>query len=228
VPIPLTLGVPDRHPERSLPARPLTSRLLLPRRTAAAIGADLDAVLRPLLGSPVIPLAEIGADAQSSGAIAALDLREHDIGRKLPTGVELHLDCPPDLLDAVLALQVRATIFVTGSIDAETVRMITAAGRRPGLDLAAPAAEVADFLAVLAHTDTGFVARAATGAEALAGIAATVAALRGDDVRAAFLQPDIAALARINQDAAAAVREVLIGIEVTDPAGVARELAALS
>ena len=220
MPIPLTLGVPQR-PD----ARPLTAQLLLPRVSSA----DLASVPVHLLGTPVVPIAQLGA-GDVGAVIGAFDLTgyDHDTELGLPTGVELHLDCPPDLLTDVLTLPVRATIFVAGRVDAEVVRTITSTGRRPGLDLSVPAEQVADFLSVLAHVDTGFVARAATGAQALGGIAATVASLRGDDVRSAFAKPNIEALNRLNAEAAAAVREVLIGIEVTDPVGVARELAVLS
>lgn len=61
----------------------------------------------------------------------------------------------------------------------------------------------------------------------LALLAATVAALRGDDVRAALAAPDPGRLTALIPEAAAAVREILLAVEVDDPAGVARDLAAL-
>jgi hypothetical protein len=198
--------------------------LLLPR----GADADLGSIPPHLLGTRVVPLSEVGAAA--GAVIAAVDLsgHDHDDNLDLPTGVVMHFDCPPDLLPEVLTLPVPATIFVAGPVDPDVVRTITSTGRRPGLDLSVSAEQVADFLSVIAHVDTGFIARASTGAQALAGIAATVAALRGDNVRSAFARPDIAALNSLSPEAAAAVRAVLIGIEVTDPVAVAREFAVLS
>ncbi|MCX5042296.1 hypothetical protein OG921_03695 [Aldersonia sp. NBC_00410] len=225
MPIPLTLGVPNR-PD----ARPLVDRLLLPRLDVPGPVPGGDADDSRLLGTPVIPLAAIPAGVAPGSVIVAVDLHEHDHESELvlPRGVSVHIDCPPDLLSEVLALPARAVVFLDGPVDVAAVRRVVSAGRRPGIDLAVSGVEIADFLAVLAHADTGFVARAWTGAQALAGIAATVAALRGDDVRTAFATPDVGALARLNPAAAEAVRDVLVGIEVTDPVAVARDLVVLS
>nr|WP_206038426.1 hypothetical protein [Rhodococcus sp. HNM0569] len=78
---------------------------------------------------------------------------------------------------------------------------------------------IADFLSVVAHTEGGFVARVGDGPRALSLVAGTVAALRGDDVRAALAAPDVRVLTALGPDAAAAVREVLLAIEITDPSG---------
>ena len=219
VPVPLTLGVPKRREDR-----PLTARLLLVSGDDGMVTEEL----APMIGDRVVPLSELPPPADApAGVIGAVDLREASTFEP-PPGLALHIDCTPHQVSTVLELPVTAAVFVAGAVDVELVRAITAAGFRAGIDFAAPVEQVADFLAVLAHADTGFVGRVRTGREALAAIAATVAALRGDDVRAAFTDPDAAALARLNPDAAAAVREVLIGIEVTDSGSVARDLAALS
>ena len=63
--------------------------------------------------------------------------------------------------------------------------------------------------------------------DVLALLSATVAALRGDDVRSAWTHPDVAALGRLRPPAAAAVREVLLGVEVADVAGAVAGLAVL-
>ena len=75
---------------------------------------------------------------------------------------------------------------------------------------------MADFLAVLAHESVGFVARAADGDEVIALLCGTVAALRGDDVRAAMVDPKPEKLAALIPEAASAMREVLLTIEVAD------------
>lgn len=131
-----------------------------------------------------------------------------------------------------------AIVYVARPVDAEAVKRLVAVGTVTGLDLTggersdgefgrASADDVADFLAVLAHAETGFVARAGTADDVLAVLAATVAALRGDDVRAAWTQPDVGALAALRPGAAAAVREVLLGVEVADLAEVVAGLAVL-
>jgi prephenate dehydratase len=129
-------------------------------------------------------------------------------------------------------------VYVARPVDGEAVRALVDVGVVTGLDLTqgegtdggsnSPSPdEVADFLAVLAHAPTGFVARARSADDVLAVLAATVAALRGDDVRAAWTYPDVAGLAGLRPAAATAVREVLLGVEVADVMGVAAGLAAL-
>lgn len=129
-------------------------------------------------------------------------------------------------------------VYVARPVAAEAVRALVGVGVVTGLDLTggersdgkfdrASADEVADFLAVLAHAPTGFVGRAESADDVLAVLAATVAALRGDDVRSAWTHPDVAALAALRPAAAAAVRGVLLAVEVTDVAGAIAGLAML-
>ncbi|WP_225730387.1 MULTISPECIES: hypothetical protein [unclassified Nocardia] len=97
--------------------------------------------------------------------------------------------------------------------------------------------EIADFLAEIAHTDGGFVARIGVGTpqissaraaeRALAIIAATAAALCGDDIRTALRSPDIAFLTSLKPPAIEAVRTVLLAIETNDPGELAAGLAIL-
>ncbi|WP_198654045.1 hypothetical protein [Nocardia aurea] len=83
----------------------------------------------------------------------------------------------------------------------------------PRLSADRPDAEIADFLAGIVHTDTGFVARTDSGERALAIIAATVAALCGEDIRLALARPDIAFLTALKPPAVEALRGVLLAIE---------------
>lgn len=85
---------------------------------------------------------------------------------------------------------------------------------------------VADLLAEMAHSSDGFVARARTGARALAIVAGTAAALCGDDIRGALSSPDTAFLNALSSGAIDAVREVLLGIESDDPVELGRALRA--
>jgi hypothetical protein len=96
------------------------------------------------------------------------------------------------------------------------------------VDVDVPDAEIADFLAEVAHADTGFIARTANGARALAIVAATVAALCGEDIRAALRTPDIAFLTALKPPAIEAFRTVLLAIETEEPDEVTRSLSPLA
>lgn len=93
------------------------------------------------------------------------------------------------------------------------VRNIGASAAAPILELEAPDAHIADFLAAAAHSGTGFVARTSSGQRAVAIVAATAAALCGDDIRTALSTPDIAFLSSLKPPAVEAVRSVLLAIE---------------
>ncbi|MEU6832926.1 hypothetical protein ABZ894_30130 [Nocardia beijingensis] len=93
------------------------------------------------------------------------------------------------------------------------VRNIGASPAAPTLELDAPDAEIADFLAHVAHSDTGFVARTSSGERAVAIVAATAAALCGEDIGTALRHPDIAFLTSLKPQAVEAVRSVLLAIE---------------
>ncbi|RMI34180.1 hypothetical protein [Nocardia stercoris] len=107
------------------------------------------------------------------------------------------------------------------------VRAVSERTDLPVLDLAADDAEVAAFLARIAHADTGFVARTDSGDRALAVVAATAAALCGEDIRAALAMPDIEFLRGLSAPAEDAVRDVLTAIETGEPDAVGSGLSVL-
>lgn len=88
------------------------------------------------------------------------------------------------------------------------------------VDLTLADERIADALAEVAHAEGGFVARTADGDRALAIIAATAAALCGEDIRTALAAPDVPFLTGLSGAAAAAVRDVLRAIESDAPAEV--------
>ncbi|MFC4606145.1 hypothetical protein [Rhodococcus kronopolitis] len=206
--------------------------------------ADADAVRArrrgALFGPPVLDAAALLA----AGSVPP----EDPVGVRLDVNSDLQaaagaradrfeIDCSAGQLDDVIALAqgdplslpARLTVFVERGDQprgwaAESATRICEAGAHPGLDACAAAEDVADFLAVLAHSEVGFVARARTGAEVVAVLAATVAALRGDDIGAAFVAADPRPVAALSSAASAAIREVLVGIDVTDPEAVESHL----
>ncbi|MDT2004621.1 hypothetical protein FXW78_07530 [Rhodococcus opacus] len=222
--IPLSLGVPRSRGPQSLLAELLSG-------SGAADGAGGGA-----LGPRVVPasalLGAVGTDA--GRIIVGLDVdpaRLRTSEQASYEAVRFHLDCPADQLGDAVALRLPSPLAVFVTTDdsdelglAETAQHLADAGRIPGLASGHSVGEVADFLAVLAHADVGYVARARDTAEVLAILSGTVASLRGDDVRAALATPDPATLTSLIPEAAEAVREVLLGVEVTDPALVAGEL----
>lgn len=109
------------------------------------------------------------------------------------------------------------------------VRAITAdPGVTPVLDLSADDETVSEFLVRIAHGDSGFVARTDSGERALAIVAATVAALCGDDIRRALRRPDVAFLRGLKGPAVEALRDILLAVETTDPESVRAALAILA
>ncbi|MGQ4618320.1 hypothetical protein [Nocardia sp. R7R-8] len=93
------------------------------------------------------------------------------------------------------------------------VSNIGASPAAPTLELDAPDTEIADFLSQVAHSDTGFVARTSSGERAVAIVAATAAALCGEDIGTALREPDLAFLTSLKPQAVEAVRSVLLAIE---------------
>lgn len=198
--------------------------------------ADVDAVRArrrgALFGPPVIAAgALLASPAQEPDEPVCVRLdADPNLLPALPSQPSrFEIDCSADQLDDVVALAqgdpeplpARLAVFVARGDQsrgwaAESAARIADAGAHPGLDAGAAAEDVADFLAVLAHSDAGFVARARTGAEVVAVLAATVAALRGDDIAAAFAAADPVPVAALSPAAAAAVREVLVGVAVDD------------
>ncbi|RDI61659.1 hypothetical protein [Nocardia pseudobrasiliensis] len=107
------------------------------------------------------------------------------------------------------------------------IRPIGAIPNVPVLDPAEPEDRIAAFLAGIAHADTGFVIRTDSGERALAVLAATAAALCGEDIRTALTRPDLEFLRALGGPAVAALREVLLAVETAAPEAVAAGLAVL-
>lgn len=224
--VPLTLGIRPR----GTPDHPLLAGLL----------DDVTGHRRKGLvhGVPVVAASRLVGDR---GAVAA--------GGVAVRGVAVDLDVDPAVLPAellsgpgavrhevtpahadlreVLAIDLPLVVFLESSpwLLAD-LGSVLAAGHRPGLRAGVDVGAVSDFLAVLAHAEVAFVARAHDDAGVLSLLAATVASLRGDDARAAWRAPDAAALSTLSDEAGAAVRTVLGSVEVPDPVGVAAGLVA--
>ncbi|CAM3140585.1 hypothetical protein RHDE110596_19050 [Prescottella defluvii] len=225
-------------PSRTSAPQPLVAGLLLRRRDTAVPAVVRDAATTgPQIVTASTLTAAAGTDADAGAVVVELDVDPDELEGAVEHRVlRYHVTCTPEQVDDALRLRLPApvTVFVTptdaDSADAaslaESAQQLADAGHSPGLTAGHPADVVADFLAVLAHTSVGFAARARDGAEVLALLSGTVAALRGDDVRAALAAPDPAALAALIPEAAEAVRGVLLGIEVDDPDEVERVLAA--
>ncbi|WP_378735680.1 hypothetical protein [Nocardia brasiliensis] len=96
------------------------------------------------------------------------------------------------------------------------------------LDADAPDQHIADFLAGIVHADTGFVARTSSGERALAIVAATAAALCGEDIHTALTTPDIAFLNSLKPPAIEALRTVLLAIETENMDELTRGLSPLA
>lgn len=210
--IPLPLGMP---PSREEP-RGLLDALL--SRRYEALGSALGAS-GPALAAPIIPATEV-TEAPGRDVVVELDA---SAAPPSPAGwrpVRYQLDCALDDLDDVLAFTAPAPLAVYVQVDdpalADTARALTEAGHIPGLPTGHGPGAVADFLAVLAHADTGFVARADTASDVLALLSGTAAALSGFDVRDALTEPDAGRLSRLIPEAADALREILLAVEVDD------------
>lgn len=113
------------------------------------------------------------------------------------------------------------------SLVAGLVRPVTPRPQAPVLHADGSDAEVADFLAAIAHAQTGYLARTDSGPRALAVVAATAAALCGEDIRAALAAPDLAFLTALKPPAIEAVRGVLLAVETEQPEAVRAALAVL-
>ncbi|MDO3647543.1 hypothetical protein [Nocardia mangyaensis] len=81
------------------------------------------------------------------------------------------------------------------------------------VDVDIPDPDLAAYLAGIAHADHGFVAVTTNGPRALAVLAATVAALCGDDIPTALTAPDLTFLKSLKPAAIEATRTVLLAIE---------------
>ncbi|SUE16184.1 Uncharacterised protein [Rhodococcus gordoniae] len=201
---------------------------LLTRRHDTLTGA-LAATGR-MLAPPIVPAAAV------TGSPTRELVVELDASTELPSPagwrpIRYQVECSAEDLEDVLAITAPAPLVVYPHVSdaalADAARALTEAGHIPGLTAGRGAEAVADFLAVLAHTDTGYAARATGTDDVVALLAATVAALSGFDVRAALATPDVARLRRLVPEAAAAVREILLVVEVDETDGVVRDLEAL-
>ncbi|MEV0947107.1 hypothetical protein [Rhodococcus sp. NPDC049939] len=228
--IPLSLGVPRRRGPQSLLEGLLSACVDATSRSDLSVGDSF--------GPPVVAASKLldSAGTEAGRVIVDLDvdpaeLQTHE--QASYEAVRFHLDCSVDQLTVALALRLSAplAIFVASTGDdrglGDTVLQIVEAGCVPGLSSGHSIGAVADFLAVLAHADIGYVARAKDTAEVLSLLSGTVASLCGEDTRRALANPEPAKLTVLNAAAAEAVREVLLGVEVSDPSLVERELAAL-
>ncbi|MBJ8339864.1 hypothetical protein JGU71_13290 [Antrihabitans sp. YC3-6] len=216
VPVPLTLGIPKPRDNRAL-----TAGLLQQRCDDADVFRDR--VVGGLVGLPVLTAAVYDVvRSDVDGVAVILDPERpapdpNTFAHDFPGVTHVEVDCRAEqVADALqVRLPTRIVVFVE-DVTAEIVREIVAAGHSAGIDLAAAPDRIADFLAVVAHADVGFFVRAAGGRDALSILAATVAALSGADVRSALAEPNVDGLLALHPDAAAAVRDILLGIEVDD------------
>lgn len=196
---------------------------------------DVRARFRALSSGPPVVSAsmvkDLPSDVDLGRVVVELDidpdeLRARDGGTY--ESVRFHLDADATTLADATALRVPSPLVVfpdlTDATALDTVTAIVDAHRTPGFAASSPPRRIADILAVVAHAEVGFTARAESGSQVLAILAAAVAALRGDDITAALAAPDVKALAALRPEAAEAVRSVLLAIEVDDAAAAHRDL----
>lgn len=210
VSIPLTLGVPHRPDPQALVAGLLQQRITtsMPVSAVTTTGPSVIAAS---------DLLQIPAGTELGRIVVDLDIDPEELKGAAGEVVRFHVSVDDNTLADALALRLPSPLVIfPETADLDVVTAIVEAHRTPGFSAAAPARHIADVLAVVAHAEVGFVARATSGAEVLSILAATVAALRGDDIQTALASPDLAALAALRPEAAEAVRTVLLGIEIGD------------
>ncbi|EOM76246.1 hypothetical protein DW322_03945 [Rhodococcus rhodnii] len=214
----------------SAPGSPISIGLGMPRPATAPaslfdalVHAPIDAhVACPLQGPPLVRASRLPAPMRAAPVRVVVDLDVDPAGVPLEGAHRIHVDIDDDEFDDACALALPAPLVVFGRgarTPADRADHAQRTGVIPGLDLTAGPDAIADFLSVVAHGDTGFVARTGHADGVLEILAATVAALTGDDVRRAVASPDPTALAALPPAAATAVREVLLGVVVTDATG---------
>lgn len=223
----MTLGVPHRPDPKALVAGLLQQRC----RTLDDVAARATVVTTGPLVIDASILRTLPAEIDLSRVVVDLDIDPNELSESTHAAYEavrFHLRVDADTLNEATALQLPAPLVIfpelTGASVMESVTTIVEAHRTPGFDASASPRHIADILAVVAHAEVGFSARAHSGQEVLAILAATVAALRGDDILTALAHPNLAGLAALNPEAAEAVRTVLLGIEVDDAAAAHRSL----
>lgn len=219
VPIPLTLGVPHRPDPNALVAGLLQPFCAdAPAVQAAPRAAEY--------GPPVVlasTLLTLPPTENLGRIVVRLDI-DPDKLRASSAGnyeaVRFEVDAVPEHLADALGLRLPSPLVVFPVFDAidvaETAETIVTAHRTPGIGVGDTARRIADVLAVVSHADVGLVARADTGDDVIAILAATVASLRGDDIASALAAPNVDALRKLIPEAAEAVREVLLGVEIAD------------
>lgn len=204
----LTLGVPARRDPDVL-------------FTGLLVAADDEPPAHPYIGPRCVPLGShepgslgglvVRLDAEPSGPLDARAALVHVDTEHLSDALALDVGCP-------------LVVFCADGDVVQTTSLIDDAGHHGGLDAAEVHDRLADRLAVLAHAHRGFFAVALDADAVLSVVAGTVAALRGDDIRRALRSPDLLSLASLHPDAAAATREVLLGVVVPDAGSVAEHL----
>lgn len=237
VSIPLTLGVPNRPDPQAL----ITGLLQQRCRSAEGLEARFVDVSSgpPIVAASIVKSLPAGSDLGRIVIDLDIDPEElRDAGGATYEAVRFHVNVDADTLADAIGLRLPSPLVIfpdlsdasaPDSADAsvmETLTTIVEGHRTPGFAASAAPRHIADILAVVAHAEVGFVAQAADGREALSILAATVAALRGDDILKALSAPDLAALAVLRPEAADATRTVLLGIEVDDASSVHRDLTA--
>nr|WP_296771399.1 hypothetical protein [Rhodococcus sp. (in: high G+C Gram-positive bacteria)] len=223
--IPLTLGVPHRPDPQALVAGLLQQRLGSAAAAATARPGSISTGPAVITAST---LTGLSADVDLGRITVDLDIDPEELKRDAVATYEVvrfHVSVDESTLSDALALRLPSPLVIfPEQVDLDTVTAIVDAHRTPGFAASSAPRHIADVLAVVAHAEVGFVATASSGAEVFAILAATVAALRGDDIPTALAQPDLAALAALRPEAAEAVRTVLLGIEIDDADSAHRDL----
>lgn len=229
VSIPLTLGVPNRPDPQAL----ITDLL---QQRCRSVGDLESRIVDVSSGPPVVAastVASLPAGTDLGRIVIDLDIDPEELqgtGGATYEVVRFHVNVDENTLADAIGLRLPSPLVIFPDLaDASAMDALTAiveGHRTPGFDASASPRRIADVLAVVAHAEVGCVAKAADGGEVLSVLAATVAALRGDDIPRALAGPDLHALAGLRPEAAAATRTVLLGIEVADASSAHRDLAA--
>lgn len=228
VSIPLTLGVPSRPDPGALVAGLLQQRCrsfddVRSRHAGVSAGP-------PVLAASFVR--DLPSGTELGRVVVQLDIDPDELraGSAVYEAVRFQVDVDSETVEDAVRLRLPSPLVIfpdpTEASVMDVVTLIVDANRTPGFTAAASPRHIADVLAVVAHSDVGVSTRARDGEDVLAILAATVAALRGDDIPTALATPDLAGLARLRPEAAEAVRSVLLGIEIDDAEAAHRGLIA--